>query len=148
MLDRLESAIAGVRSIVESMDSDELRAGDAAGLVDRFAELERFAMAGRTIAARSVEKSRLWWQQGYRTPAQWMASHAQTTVAAAITTLETGRRLDELPATREAFTAGALSGLQAAEIARAAAADPVPSRGYWMRRSQSRLPACGSGVAR
>jgi hypothetical protein len=53
-----------------------------------------------------------------------MATHAQTTVAAAVTTLETGRKLDALPATREAFASGRLSGLQAAQIAGAAAADP------------------------
>jgi hypothetical protein len=53
-----------------------------------------------------------------------MASHAQTTVAAAITTIETGRRLEKLSATGEAFRSGTLSHLQAAEISNAAAADP------------------------
>jgi hypothetical protein len=80
--------------------------------------------AGRTIAGRTIEKSRLWWQEGYRTPAQWMASRAQTTVGMAVATLETGRKLDELPETRDAFKAGTLSAMQAAEIARAASEAP------------------------
>lgn len=124
MLELLETATASVRSVVGSIDTNTLLPSDAAKFVDLFAELERLATAGRTIAGRSVEKSRLWLQQGYRTPAQWMASHAQTTVGAAITTIETGRKLDDLPATREAFQAGTLSGFQAAEITDAAAADP------------------------
>ncbi|MGH2795882.1 MAG: DUF222 domain-containing protein [Actinomycetota bacterium] len=106
------------------MDASALDPDEAAELVESFAEIERLATAGRTMAGRAIEKSRLWWQRGYRTPAQWMASRAQTTVGAAIATLETGRRLDELPATREAFTNGTLSSMQAAEIARAAAEAP------------------------
>jgi Domain of unknown function (DUF222)/HNH endonuclease len=103
-------------------------ASDAARFVDLFAELERVSNAGRTIAGRCVETSRVWLEQGYRSPAHWMASHAQTTVAAAITTLETGRQLEELPATRDAFKNGTLSGLQAAEISRAAQANPLAER--------------------
>ena len=53
-----------------------------------------------------------------------MAIHAQSTLGAAIATLETGRNLEQLPATREAFAAGELSGHQAREIAAAASAAP------------------------
>jgi hypothetical protein len=128
MLHALEDSVASVGAVVAAMDSDSLPAEEASRFVDLFGELERLATAGRTIAGRSVEKSRLWWQQGYRTPAMWMASHAQTTVGSAITTLETGRALEELPATRERFRSGTLSAMQAAEIARAAAADSDAER--------------------
>lgn len=116
------------RDVVRCIDNvvDER---DAARLVDAFAELERSSTAGRTLAARRVEKGRLWMQQGYRTPAHWVASHAQTTVAAAVGSLETARRLEGLPATSQAFKTGALSQLQAAEIARAASADPTAEKG-------------------
>ena len=110
------------------MDVDALGAREAAELVDTFAEIERLATAGRTMAGRAIEKSHLWWQQGYRTPAQWMASRAQTTVGAAIATLETGRRLESLPATREAFASGSLSAMQVSEISRAAAEAPDAER--------------------
>lgn len=125
---RLNQLAASLRNDVSSMDADALDASDAAELVETFAEIERLANAGRTIAGRAIEKSRLWWQQGYRTPAQWMASRAQTTVGAAVSTLETGRKLEGLPETREAFKAGTLSSFQAGEIARAAAETPDAER--------------------
>jgi hypothetical protein len=123
-IDRLETAIATARDVVRSLE-EVVDEREAARIVDMFAELERISTAGRTLAARRVEKSRLWMQQGYRTPAHWIASHTQTTVAAAVTTLETARRLEQLPATREAFKTGTLSQIQATEIARAASADPT-----------------------
>ena len=119
----MENAIAAARYAVQYI-SDVRDEREAARLVDLFSELERVSAAGRTLAARRVEKSRLWMQQGYRTPAHWVASHAQTTVAAAVGSLETARRLEGLPATQAAFEAGKLSALQAGEIAGAAAADP------------------------
>ena len=124
MLAKLEDAVASVRGLVSSLEPDRMRAVDAAKLVDSFAELERLAVAGRTLAGRRVERSTVWRDEGFSTPARWMAARAQTTVAAAITAIETGRRLEELPATRDAFQSGALSGMQAAEIAAAAVADP------------------------
>lgn len=125
MLDRLKEAATLIREAVASFSAQTVDERCASDLVETLAEIERLATAGRTLVGREIEKSRVWWQTGYRTPAQWIASHARTTVAAAITTLETARKLEELPATREAFKSGALSGLQAAEITRAAAASPT-----------------------
>lgn len=123
MLDVLRRAAEHLREAVTAID--DVRDDQVSLAVEAFAEIERLATAGRTLMARRVEKGRVWVEAGYRTPAQWMASHAQTTMGAAIVTLETARRLDALPATREAFSAGVLSGLQAAEITRAAAMDPA-----------------------
>ena len=125
MLKKLRDAIDVVRDLVSSSEMDRMAADDAAALVESFAELERLAVAGRTLAGRRIERSRIWSDEGYRTPARWMAAKAQTTVAAAITTIETGRRLEELPAVREAVRSGSLSAMQAAEISAAAAADPA-----------------------
>jgi len=127
MLDRLRDLVAGARDVVAGL-SDRLGDRETAESVELFAQLERLASAGRTIAGRRVETSRLWAAQGYRTPAQWMATHAKTTVGSAITTLETGRRLEQLPATRDALVSGALSMLQAAEITNAASAAPEAER--------------------
>ena len=65
-----------------------------------------------------------WRAAGHRTPATWIASKTQGTVAQAITTLHTAHHLNRLPATREAFANGRLSEVQAAEVSAAAAADP------------------------
>ena len=97
---------------------------DTATLVESFAELERLAAAGRTLAGRRAEQGAVWEHEGFRTPAQWMAARAHSTLGAAIATLETGRGLDELPATREAFASGTLSAHQTKEITAAATADP------------------------
>lgn len=128
MLKTLRDAVATVRDLVSSLDPDRLPADDVAELVDHFAELERLAVAGRTIAGRRVERSKVWREQGYSTPARWMAAKAQTTVAAAIATIETGRRLEDLPETRDALRSGSLSAVQATEISAAAIADPTAER--------------------
>src|SRR5439155_1122335 len=58
----------------------------------------------------------------------WLARHTGTSVGQAVTTLETAARLRELPALDAAYRAGALSPVQANEIASAAAADPAAER--------------------
>lgn len=125
---QLRDAVSAVRGILDELDQTRLSANEAAYLVDSFAELERLSVAGRTLTGRAVAQSDLWQRLGFRTPAQWMAVRSQSTMGAAIATLETGRKLDELPATREAFKAGSLSAHQAREISAAAAADPSAER--------------------
>jgi hypothetical protein len=128
MLKKLENVVATVRDLVGTLEAEALSGDLAASMVEHFAELERLAVAGRTLAGRRVERSKVWREEGFSTPARWMAAKAQTTVAAAVSTIETGRRLDALPATRRALQSGQLSGLQVAEIAAAAAADPKSER--------------------
>jgi len=128
MFPELDEAVATVRRSVASLDVEQMTGDGAARLVELFAELERLAIAGRTLAGRRVERSRVWQEQGFGSPARWMAAKAQTSIADAIATIETGRRLEELPSTREALKAGALSGVQAAEITAAATADPAAER--------------------
>jgi hypothetical protein len=126
LAERMREAIRITSSVVESVEHADARL--AARLVEDFAELERLAVAGRTLAGRCAEKAGVWRERGFRTPAQWMAVHAQSTIGAAVATLETGRRLDELPDTREAFVSGSLSGQQAREITAAASLDPSAER--------------------
>jgi hypothetical protein len=128
MLTKLADAVRAVRDLVASLEIDHMAADDVAQLVDQFAELERLAAAGRTLAGRRVERSKVWREEGYSTPARWMAAKAQTTIAAAITTIETGRRLEDLPEVRRAVQSGELSAVQAAEISAAASADPAAER--------------------
>jgi uncharacterized protein DUF222/HNH endonuclease len=128
MLRKLANAVETVRDLVATLETDRMPADDVARLVEHFAELERLALAGRTLAGRRVERSKVWREQGYSSPARWMAATAQTTVASAITTIETGRRLEELPEVRRALQSGTLSAVQVAEISAAAAADPAAER--------------------
>jgi uncharacterized protein DUF222/HNH endonuclease len=120
----LRESVASVRASVASFDADRVPNDDVGEIVELFSELERLAIAGRTLIARRVERSNVWCNQGFNTPARWMAAKAQTTLASAIATFNTGRKLAELPATEDALRAGSLSRIQAAEITAAASADP------------------------
>jgi hypothetical protein len=124
MLDRLEGLVAALRDLLSELDPRNLSGVDAVRLVELFSEGERVCAAGRTLAAGRVQRSPEWSAAGYRTPAQWMAAHTKVTLGQAITALETARRLESLPMTRERFAAGRLSEVQAAEIAAAATAHP------------------------
>jgi hypothetical protein len=124
MIDRLESLVAALRDLLSELDPRNLSGVDAVRLVEVFSEGERVCAAGRTLAAGRVQRSPEWSAAGYRTPAQWMAAHTKVTLGQAITTLETARRLESLPMTRERFVTGRLSEVQAAEIAAAASAHP------------------------
>lgn len=123
-MDRIESFVSSLRDVVSELDAGSMSGADAVRLVELFSEGERLCAAGRTLAAGRVQRSPEWSAAGYRTPAQWMAAHTKVTVNQAITALETARRLEKLPQTREQFVAGKLSEIQAAEIASAANLDP------------------------
>ena len=124
MLDRIESFVASLRDVVSELDAGSVSGPDAVRLVELFSEGERLCAAGRTLAAGRVQRSPEWSAAGYRTPAQWMAAHTKVTLNQAITSLETARRLEKLPQTREQFVSGKLSEIQAAEIASAANLNP------------------------
>ena len=125
MLHSLRKTVASLRDSIASFDPDRVPSDDVGELVELFSDLERLAIAGRTLIARRVERSNVWCNQGFNTPARWMAAKAQTTLASAIATFNTGRKLAELPATENALRSGTLSRIQAAEIAAAASADPA-----------------------
>ena len=64
-------------------------------------------------------------RQGDRSPAHWMARATGTSLGQAAGALATAQRLQELPATDEAFRSGRLSETQANELTAAAAVSPV-----------------------
>jgi hypothetical protein len=125
MYEPLRAAIASVETVLVDFEPQQVSGSDAVTLVDMFAKLERLAVAGRTLAGRRVEETKAWHGVGFRRMSDWMAARAGTTLGSAIATLDTGRRLEDLPATREAFVSGELSAQQAQHVTAAAAADPV-----------------------
>ncbi|MGI9032460.1 MAG: DUF222 domain-containing protein [Acidimicrobiales bacterium] len=98
---------------------------DAARLLRLFAEAERLAGAGKALMARRVEETNTWRRDGHRSAASWLAAATGSSVGVAVGTLETARRLEDLPAVAEAHRAGQLSQIQAREITGAADADPT-----------------------
>src|SRR5207302_7898835 len=87
-------------------------------------EVERLAAAGRTMMARAVERSGIWRDGGHRSAAHWMASVTGVAVGQAVGIMETARRLEDLPAVREAFASGQVSEVKVKEAAAAAATCP------------------------
>jgi hypothetical protein len=65
-----------------------------------------------------------WKHAGHRNSAEWLANTTGLSVGEASRELETAERLEQCPATADAFRAGELSSSQASEITAAATADP------------------------
>jgi hypothetical protein len=116
--------LASMRTIVRDLDPSRLSCDDAVTLVDWFAEMERLAVAGKTIAAGRAAEGSAWQREGARSPADWLAKKTGSTVGDARGALETAGKLADAPATEAALRAGSLSGRQAEAIAKAAAANP------------------------
>lgn len=124
MCDRLSDVLVAARAVVASLDVSALSAADSAGAFEAFAELEKLAASGKLLVAPKVAQSDAWARAGHRNPEEWMARAAGTSVGQAKATVETGKRLAQLPATTSAVKAGELSLAQAAAVAEAATADP------------------------
>src|SRR5213594_2551926 len=91
------------------LDPRSLSDSEAIEALNVFAQAERVCAAGRTILARRVERSTAWHGQGHPTAAHWLSEQTGVSVGQAVGTLETGRRLERLPATEMAFVSGQLS---------------------------------------
>jgi len=124
MFDTLRKTLSAVKSAAGCVELERVSGSDVAELVLLLSEAERVLAAVRTLAARRLEETKAWQSDGHRTAAEWMAAKTGTSVGQAIGVLETGRRLADLPLTRDAFRSGRLSEIQAREISDAASADP------------------------
>ena len=128
MFEAVKDAVATLKSHVAELGHQSLSGADAADLLQLLAEGERVCAAGRTVAARHIEVSKIWQREGHRNAAEWIAAKTGTFVGHAIGALETAHRLEELPMTKAAFMSGSLSELQAREISAAAITDPRNER--------------------
>ncbi|MGH2809314.1 MAG: DUF222 domain-containing protein [Actinomycetota bacterium] len=129
MFDQIQKAEDLLSGAVAELDPEVLDPAAARKLVEQFARIERLAAGGKTLALRRVETSGAWRVTGERSAAHWVARRTGTSVGNAINTIETAKRLAELPATDQALRAGKLSEVQAKEIASAAAASPAAEQG-------------------
>ena len=120
---RLCEVEAALREVVAGLEPEALTADAAVGLVETFATIEKLGAAGKALAARRVADSNLWRGAGERSAAHWLARRSGASIGSALATLETAARLRELPGVDAALRAGELSGVQANEIASAAATD-------------------------
>ncbi len=128
---RLRSLADDLGLVVGGLDVDGLVGSEAARLTGLFAEIERLAMAGKTLMAARVDETGHARAAGFASVQQWLADRTKATPTEAARTIETGRYLagsggsgPELAATRAALAAGALTATQANEIASAASRAP------------------------
>lgn len=128
MFDGLSEALEAIRRAASAIDHSRLTGEEASRLVLLFTEGERVCASARTLAARRVEQTKIWQREGHRSAAEWVAHKTGTTLGNAIGVLETGRRLEELPRTRQAFTEGRISETQTRAVSNAAYADPKKER--------------------
>jgi 5-methylcytosine-specific restriction endonuclease McrA len=124
VFEEARDAVDALKAIAHELEPGRLDGGGAASLFEVVTEGERVCAAMKALLARRVDETKMWQAGGHRSAAHWVAETTGATVGAATRTLETARALDELPATAEAFRAGRLSEIQAAEIAGAAGTDP------------------------
>ena len=124
MCNRLSEVLASARAVVSSLDVSALSGAQVAMVFEAGAELEKLGASLKVLVAPKIAQSDKWARTGHRSPEEWMARTSGTSVGATKTAVETGKRLEQLPATASAVKAGALSLSQAAAVAEAAAADP------------------------
>jgi hypothetical protein len=114
-----------LRAVVSALDVDCCVPSEAERLVREGEEIERLGHAIKTLAAARVVAAGTWEQPGVNSPAEWLAGTTGTSKRDAQDTLDTARKLKELPATAEAVRAGRLSAKQAKTVADAAQANPA-----------------------
>ncbi len=123
VLARLDQALAIVRDLVEGVDPGAVTGEEASLVLERLVKLDRAVAAGRLRFADRAAQCLTWREEGHRSAADWLAQKTKVSLGEAISTLETARRLPDLPATTEALRQGMLSVPQVREIAAAAAVD-------------------------
>jgi hypothetical protein len=129
MLEALRESITSLRLLLSTFDPARVDGAAAKGLTEAFAEVERLAAAGRTLAAGRVAETGAWTVDGgFRGPENWLASVTETTVGRARATIETAQRLGSLPETAATLRSGTLSDVQVDSIAAAATAEPRAER--------------------
>jgi hypothetical protein len=121
---RVDSIDRLLAALVADLEPDRVLGAEAASLYGAFARLERLVVAAKTLLAPRVAASGHWESEGHRSPASLLATLEGVSAGQARRTLETGQRLEALPATEEALRSGTLSGPKVIEITQAASLDP------------------------
>ena len=120
VLGALAEVAVALDEILSAVDPTALHPADAAALLNAYVDIEHKAACGRVLVADRASMSEDWTRSGYRTPEEWMAAKAKTSYNEAKNTLDTSRKVKDLPKTRDAIKRGQLSSSQLNEIGPAA----------------------------
>ncbi|HEY5153410.1 MAG TPA: DUF222 domain-containing protein, partial [Acidimicrobiales bacterium] len=129
MLARLAVAEAAFEAFCAGFDPGLLTASEASVVLPRLSVFKRRVESVEGVTARRVDVSSVWKHRGFRSSAEWMAATTGDAVGVTSGLLAAARQLESLPATAEAFAAGAVSLQAAREIAGAVGVDPTAEAG-------------------
>ena len=124
MCDTVVDLRESMRRFAVRFDASALSGLDADSVVAAVGAIERMAATVKGLAAARSAEAEMWKHSGDRSAAHHLARVTGTSVGRASETLDTARRLLELPSVARAARAGQLSAEQAGAIVRAASADP------------------------
>ncbi len=117
-----------VKTFVAGLESACYSGADSVSLVAFFTEMERTAVAGKTLAARRVEESNVHLLRGHRSAAELLAAQTGDSLGEAKGLIRLGRQLAEQPELEVAFRGGKLSRRRAALVSDAAKVNPDKER--------------------
>jgi hypothetical protein len=127
MFEEIRSAIDALEAVVRDLEPGLVDGPGATRLMELFVRGEHVCAAGKAITTRRVAETNAHCETGQRSAAHLLASMSGVSVGSAEALVRTVERLDDLPATNEAFRSGKLSEAQAREITYAASKDPSSS---------------------
>jgi hypothetical protein len=105
-------------------DASVVLASEAVAVVAELGEAQRFIAGMQMAAAARVAEAGVWKAKGHASAADWLAKESGSSVGEAAGVLDTARKLEQLPATRDAVREGRLSPQQARAVAGAASVAP------------------------
>jgi Domain of unknown function (DUF222) len=114
---------------LRAFEPGEYSGADCARLVKAFTRAEKALGAAVTRAAARAAECHEHRKEGFADPSEWLSRHSGTTARDAKEDLDTMRRLEDMPETRDAVTSGEVSLGQAGEIVRTEAEAPGSERG-------------------
>ena len=128
MCDKLSDLQRALTSYAAGFDAALLTGAQAAEALCAAVGIERIAGHLKTLAAARTAETGAWKGTGHRSAAHHLAQVAGSSVGQAADSIETARRLENLPTASAAARSGTLSAQQASMVADAATASPGAER--------------------
>jgi hypothetical protein len=125
MLKEAQSHLAALTSWVGSLEPAALSGHDARAVLGLATSLASLGADLELLVAPSALAGAPWAEEGYHSPAAWLAEQTRRTVPQAVAVIETAERIEKLPAVAEALSSGRLSSTEARVLASAATAEPA-----------------------
>jgi Domain of unknown function (DUF222) len=147
-VEMVRERLAVMRELVGRLEPDLVPLPEAPAMWQAFDAVERLAASAKTLLAIRVDESGVWQRAGDRSAPEYLARKSGTSLGAARSSLETSKRVRDLPHTRSAMRRGELSRSQADEIAGAAAAKPDAERSLLTTAAGSSLAELRERCAR